>query len=220
MNRLEHILAVAAIAAVATLVHVPAAGALTSDEVACVGGSGIDAARFSRAIVPKVMASCQADRDMVCDLTDPALRSDLDGERSILSDAIVDACGSLEGAFLGFCAGDNVGDIAECVADAYEASAALVGDAAVGGGTRQPEQVQPPVDRCSVVGGPCFGTRDDGTRALGCCRGLACRIQTIFDPGTGGLVTRSRCVVGEGGGGGYGSPGRAFLADVPAGLLR
>ncbi len=216
MNRLEHILAVAAIAAVATLVGAPGAGALTSDELACVGGSGIDAARFSRAIVPKVMDSCQADRDMVCDLTDADLRRDLDGERSILTDAIVDGCGSLEEAFLGFCAGDNVGDIAECVADAYESSAALVGSASVGGGARRGEIQPPAVDRCSVDQGPCFGLRDDGTQALGCCKGFECRIRTVFLPDTSELVTDARCVRS----GGYGSPSRAFLVDPPSLLLR
>lgn len=197
--------------AVAATVALPASSRaiLEGDELACASRTAQSGVDYAELIVPKIGDACIANDRGYCDPEE----ADIDGDHDALAADIRTRCNAVPNSFEGFCGGDPIADIAECVADSYDAASLMVADSSVGGGSPPPEvtiiEKLRPV-RCSQAGQACFGPGISG-----CCRGLACRVTTVLVDGQYVFVPSCR----PGGGGGYSSPAGAFI-DTSRSLLQ
>jgi hypothetical protein len=208
MKRLVPTLTALVIAVAGTLVW-PSKGAavLDGDELACAGGSAQEGVEYAEKIVPKLHDACLENEFGLCKPEE----ADVEGDHDDFVGEIVDACQALPDSFEGFCGGDPIEDIAECVADAYEAGATMVADSSIGGGLPPPQVVtifEPVLLHCSVAGDPCFGPG-----VTGCCRGLVCRVRS--SEVNGEFIFTPTCVPAPSG---YSSAVRAFI-DTSRSLL-
>jgi hypothetical protein len=171
MKRLDPTLAALAIAVAATMVW-PSTGSaiLMGDELVCAEETAERGVGYAATILPKIQDDCIEDANGFCDPAAAGIAEDHDE----FAAGIEEDCEDAPDSFEGFCGDeDDVADIAECVADAYDAGATMVADLSVGGGMPPPRVVVIPIKKvqmCSSVGGPCFGQG-----ITGCCTGLICR---------------------------------------------
>ena len=187
MKRLEPTLTALVIAVAATMAW-PSVGAavLSGDDLTCATEAGQGGVEYAATILPKLQEACVENKFGLC----KANEADIAGDHDAFVADIVESCEGQEGAFEGFCKGEDIDDIAECVADAYDAGATMFADASVGGGLPPPQVVTIIMDVpqvCSQVGGPCHGPK-----TTGCCRGLVCRISSSVTDGE--LITSETCV--------------------------
>jgi hypothetical protein len=205
MKRLVPTLTALVFAVAATMALPSVGSALEGDELQCAGGTAQDGVEYSETILPKLSEACLESENGVCDPEDV---DDIDADHAAFVDEIEESCGALPNSFEGFCDG-TVAEIAECIADAYDAGNHQVADSSVGGGTPDPEVItiqQVVVQHCSRSGQPCTGPG-----ITGCCAGLTCRVRSGFQDGH--IVFRSQCERV------YSSAVRAFI-DKPTSLFR
>jgi hypothetical protein len=199
----------ALVLAVAATMAFPSVGAaiLEGDELACAGGTAQKGVEYAEKIVPKLNDACLENEFGLCKPEE----ADIEGDHDDFFEDIVSSCNALPNSFEGFCGGDPVPDVAECIADAYDAGATMVADSSIGGGLPPPQVVtifQPVLLHCSPTGDPCFGPG-----VTGCCRGLVCRVRS--SEVNGQFIFTPTCVPAPSG---YSSAVRAFI-DTSRSLL-
>jgi hypothetical protein len=205
MKRLVPTLTAVVFAVAATMALPSVGSALEGDELQCAGGTAQDGVEYTQTISPKLNDACLDNDLAVCDPDE----ADIDGDHDDFVAEIEESCADLPEAFEGFCDG-TVPEIAECIADAYDAGAVMVADSRVGGGTPEPETLiirEAVVLHCSRPGQPCTGPG-----ITGCCGGLTCKVRSASQGGQ--TVFRSVCARS-----GYSSTARAFI-DKTNSLLR
>lgn len=198
--------------AVAATMALPASSraVLAGNELACATGTAELGVEYADLITPKIADACIANERGYCDLEE----ADIADDHTDFASGITNRCRQVPSSFEGFCGGQPIAEIAECVADSYDAAARMVADSSVGGGLAPPRVViiekLVPI-RCSKQGQPCFGTG-----ITGCCRGLVCRVRSVLVGGQ--FLFVPTCIPGDGGIV-YGSPAGAFL-NTSRSLLR
>lgn len=204
MKRLAPTLTALVFAVAATMALPSVGSALEGDELQCAGGTAQDGVEYSETILPKINDACLKNELGVCNREEANIQADHDD----FVDQIEESCGAVPNSFEGFCDG-QVPDVAECIADAYDAGAVMVADSSVGGGTPAPEVItiiKKVVQHCSRSGQPCTGPG-----ITGCCTGLTCRVRSSFQNGQ--LVYKSLCERV------YSSAVKAFI-DKPSSLFK